>query len=99
MLLNSCCKCPENGDMCNNHCMNMCPDQKVFHGRMLYLEGSLNGARANVSCDGGFHISGKSTCTRTETIYCTKSQFGSEWRSSNASLIPKCERMGKKKGF
>ena len=63
---------------------------------MLYLEGSLNKARANVSCDGGFHISGKSTCMRTETVYCEKLKHGSEWRSKNASVIPKCERMGKR---
>ena len=95
-LLNSCCKCSEYRDTCMNHCLNNCPDQKIFHGRMLYLEGSLNRARANVSCDGGFHISGKSTCMRTETVYCKKSRYGSEWRSSNGSLIPKCERMGER---
>ena len=61
---------------------------------MLYLEGTLNGARANVSCDGGFHISGKSTCTKTETVKCIKSEFGSGWRSHNGSTIPSCERMG-----
>ena len=75
--------------------MNKCRDQKVFHGRILHLEGSLNGARANVSCNGGFHINGQSTCVKTETVQCTKSNYGSEWRSNNDSLIPSCERMGR----
>ena len=91
----SCCKCPEEEQECKNHCLNKCPDQKIFHGRILYLEGSLNGARANVSCDGGFHIIGQSTCEKTETIYCRKFNYGSSWSNHASSVVPTCERMGK----
>ena len=95
MLYFRCCKCPGYGHRCTNHCPNKCSDRKIFHGRILYLEGTLIDARANVSCDGGFHISGQSTCTKTSTIKCVKSEYGSLWISHNSSTIPKCERMGK----
>ena len=91
----SCCKCPDGEKECKSHCLNKCPDQKIFHGRILYLEGSLTGARANVSCDGGFHIRGQPTCVKTETIYCRKFEYGSVWTNVKGSVVPACERMGK----
>ena len=95
VLIYSCCKCPGHQIVCKNHCFNKCYDRKVFHGRILFLEGSLHGARANVSCDGGFHIRDQSICIKTETVQCIKSKHGCDWRSHSGSSIPSCDRMGK----
>ena len=95
VLIYSCCKCPGNQIVCKNHCLNKCDDRKVFHGRILFLEGSLHGARANVSCDGGFHVRDQSICIKTETVQCIKSKYGCDWRSHSGSSIPSCDRMGK----
>ena len=95
VLIYSCCKCPGNHIVCKNHCVNKCDDRKVFHGRILFLEGSLHGARANVSCDGGFHVRDQSICIKTETVQCIKSNYGCDWRSHSGLSIPSCERMGK----
>ena len=95
VLIYSCCKCPGHQIVCKNHCLNKCDDRKVFHGRILFLEGSLHGARANVSCDGGFHVRDQSICIKTETVQCIKSKYGCDWRSHSGSSIPSCDRMGK----
>ena len=96
VLLYSCCKCPGHQIVCKNHCLNKCDDRKIFHGRILFLEGSLLGARANVSCDGGFHVRGvNNICIKTETVQCIKSKYGCDWRSQSGLSIPSCDRMGK----
>ena len=95
ILIYSCCKCPGHQIVCKNHCLNKCDDRKVFHGRILFLEGSLHGARANVSCDGGFHVRDQSICIKTETVQCIKSKYGCDWRSHTGLSIPSCDRMGK----
>ena len=92
-----CCQCPEDGP-CRGHCPDevFCPqDQVIHHGRMKFLYGNVVGARALVSCDGGFHINGYHICRHSNVAICTSSPYGRQWTGRKTNeLMPTCDKIG-----